>query len=61
MQPIFEPRRHNCKAGVADFVEIVSPYWAPDAQDTVVAKLKDKEKYKEELQELFKKGGPVKS
>jgi hypothetical protein len=26
VQPIFEPRRDNCKADVADFAEIVSPY-----------------------------------
>ena len=57
VQPIFEPRRDSCKPGVADFAEIVSPYWAADARETVVAKLEEKRKYERELRELFKKGG----
>jgi hypothetical protein len=59
VQPIFEPRRDNLKPDIDGFAQIVSPYWAPDAREAVVAKLEDKEKYEQELRELFEKGGPV--
>jgi hypothetical protein len=39
-----------------NFAEIVSPYWASYARETIAAKLEDKKKYEQNLQELFEKG-----
>lgn len=59
VQPIFEPQRENFMPDFDGFAQIVSPYWASDAQEVVVAKLADKKNYEQELRELFEKGGPV--
>jgi hypothetical protein len=48
IQPIFEPRRD------IKFAQMVSAYWAPDAQEVVAAKLEDKKKYEQQLRQLFK-------
>ncbi len=59
VQPIFESRRDNFTPHVDEFAQIVSPYWASDAREAVVAKLADKTKYEQKLRELFEKSGPV--
>lgn len=38
---------------------MVSAYWAPDAREVVAAKLLDKEKYEQELRQLFEAGHSV--
>ena len=59
VQPIFESRHDGSTPHVNDFVQMVSPYWASDARETVTAKLADKMKYEQKLRELFEKGEPV--
>ena len=52
-------RCDDSKPDVDGFAQVVSPYWASDARETVAAKLEAKKKYERELRELFEKDEPV--
>lgn len=51
IRPIFEPRWDKKLA------QMISAYWAPDAQEVIAAKLVDKQKYEQQLRQLFEKAG----
>jgi hypothetical protein len=48
IQPIFQPTRDP------QFAPTVSPYWAPDTREVVAKKLDDKDKYEQQIRQLFK-------
>jgi hypothetical protein len=47
--PIFAPSRQV----VSDFSRVISDFWAPDVEEIILAKLRDKEEYDKSLCQLF--------
>ncbi|RDW71783.1 hypothetical protein BP5796_07817 [Coleophoma crateriformis] len=59
VQPVFEAQGEKANFDIDRFSDVVSPYWAPDAQETVLRKLEDKKQYEQELRNLFEEHGQL--